>query len=108
MKGQPADRLVGESEEQRVNCQNKRREEEAKEKAKKVKKPQKVPKTVLNTTGATIGTVNGGTVYANTTSVRGNSYVQYGHKSQQKWYNKGGKSDSESEDDSNATDESSD
>ena len=100
--GQQADQVLVRPEEQMM------KDKEGKEEKKKKSTKKKEARVSMNITGATFGTVSGGTVHANTTAATGHLYVQHGENSQQKNCPESTKSESESEDEESFTDLSSD
>jgi hypothetical protein len=78
------------------------------EKKKKKKKKKMVASNSMNVQGATIGTITGGTVQANTNACTRDLFVQNGENSQQKFGRKSGRMESESEDEDSFTDSDSD
>jgi len=83
-------------------------EEKEKEKEKKNKKKKKVASNSMNVQGATIGTITGGTVQANTNACTRDLFIQNGENSQQNFGRKSRRSESESEDEDSFTDSDSD
>jgi hypothetical protein len=87
---------------------NREEEKEKEKEKKKEKKKKKVASISMNVQGATIGTITGGTVQANTNACTRDLFVQNGENSQQKFGRKNRRLESESEDEDSFTDSDSD
>jgi hypothetical protein len=86
----------------------KNKEEEKEKEKKNKKKKKKVSSISMNVQGATIGTITGGTVQANTNACTRDLFIQNGENSQQNFGRKSWRSESESEDEDSFTDSDSD